>query len=151
MKRLVITVGNEMMGDDGAGPLLARLLERNRIPGWEVIDGGVVPENYFHRVRDMKPEVAVVVDACDMNLKAGSVRLISENDIADEWILSTHRLPLSFFISALKELVPEVYFIGIQPSIVAFGVPVSPEIRQAVEMVYQKLKAGKMDFPTLDD
>jgi hydrogenase 3 maturation protease len=151
VKRLVITVGNEMMGDDGAGPLLARLLEKNRIPGWEVIDGGSAPENYFHQVRDMKPEVVVVVDACEMNLEAGSVRLISESDIADEFILSTHRLPLSFFISALKELVPKVYFVGIQPSIVAFGLPISPEIRQAVEMVYQKLKTGKVDFPTLDD
>jgi hydrogenase 3 maturation protease len=51
----------------------------------------------------------------------------------------------------LKELVPKVYFVGIQPSIVAFGLPISPEIRQAVEMVYQKLKTGKVDFPTLDD
>jgi hydrogenase 3 maturation protease len=150
MKRLVITVGNEMMGDDGAGPLLARLLEKNHIPGWEVIDGGTAPENYFYRVRDMKPEVVVVVDACEMNLEAGSVRLISENDIADEFILSTHRLPLSFFISALKELVPKVYFVGIQPSIVAFGLPVSSEIRQAVEMVYDKLKTGKLDFPHLE-
>lgn len=40
MNRLVIAVGNEMMGDDGAGPLLARLMEENPIPGWEVIDGG---------------------------------------------------------------------------------------------------------------
>lgn len=138
-----------MMGDDGVGPLLARLLEQNRIPGWEVIDGGVVPENYFHRVRQMNPDLVVVVDACEMNLEAGSVRLISEDDIADEFILSTHKLPLSFFIKALKELVSEVYFIGIQPQIVAFGLPVSPKIRKAAELVYKKLKIGNIDFPPL--
>jgi hydrogenase 3 maturation protease len=139
-----------MMGDDGAGPMLARLLKKNRIPGWEVIDGGTAPENYFHRVRELNPDLVVVVDACEMNLEAGSVRLVSENDIADEFILSTHRLPLSFFLSALKELVPEVCFVGIQPAVVAFGLPVSPEIRQAVETVYDKLKTGKLDFPTLN-
>lgn len=149
MKGLVITVGNEWMGDDGAGPMLARLLEQKRIPGWEVIDGGAAPENFLHRVRDLQPETIVVVDACEMNLKAGSVRLLSESDIADEFILSTHRLPLSFFISALKELVPEVYFVGIQPAIVAFGLPVSPEIKRAVESVYRKLQSGALDFPRL--
>ncbi|APC09422.1 hydrogenase maturation peptidase HycI [Neomoorella thermoacetica] len=149
MKGLVITVGNELMGDDGAGPLLARLLEQKRIPGWEVINGGPAPENYLHRVRDLQPEAVVVVDACEMNLQAGSIRLISEKDIACEFFLTTHRLPLSFFISALKELVPEVYFIGIQPAVVAFGLPVSPEVKQAVETVYQKLQAGKLDFQCL--
>ncbi|AKX95024.1 hydrogenase 3 maturation endopeptidase HyCI [Moorella thermoacetica] len=149
MKGLVITVGNELMGDDGAGPLLARLLEQKRIPGWEVINGGPAPENYLHQVRDLKPGAVVVVDACEMNLQAGSIRLISEKDIACEFFLTTHRLPLSFFISALKELVPEVYFIGIQPAVVAFGLPVSPEVKQAVETVYQKLQAGKLDFQCL--
>ncbi|GFN23360.1 hydrogenase maturation peptidase HycI [Thermanaeromonas sp. C210] len=149
MKGLVITVGNELMGDDGAGPLLARLLEQKRIPGWQVTDGGSAPENYLHQVRELKPQVVVLVDACEMNLPPGSIRLLSESDIACEFILSTHRLPLSFFISALKELVSEVYFIGIQPAVVAFGWPVSPEVRRAVEIVYQKLQAGKLDFPYL--
>lgn len=149
MKGIVITVGNELMGDDGAGPLLARLLEQKCLPGWEVINGGSVPENCLHQVRDLKPEAVVVVDACEMNLQAGSIRLLCESDIACEFILSTHRLPLSFFISALKQLVPEVYFVGIQPAVVAFGLPVSPEVRRAVETVYQKLQTGKLDFPYL--
>lgn len=150
MKGLVITVGNELMGDDGAGPLLARLLEEKRLPGWEVINGGAAPENYLHQVRDLQPAAVVVVDACEMNLQAGSIRLISEKDIAWEFFLTTHRLPLSFFISALKELVPEVYFVGIQPAVVAFGLPISPEVKQAVETVYQKLQTGELDFPHLD-
>lgn len=138
------------MGDDGAGPLLARLLEKNRIPGWQVINGGSAPENFLYQVRDEKPEAVVVVDACEMNLQPGSIRLLSESDIAHEFFLSTHRLPLSFFISALKELVPEIYFVGIQPALVAFGLPISPEVRRAVEIVYEQLKTGKIDFPCLD-
>lgn len=149
MNRLVITVGNELMGDDGAGPLLARLLEKAPIPGWEVLDGGIAPENVYHRVRDRNPDLVVVVDACEMGLEAGSIRLLSETDIAEGFLLSTHRLPLSFFLSALHELVPEIYFVGIQPAMVAFGLPVSPEVRRAVETVYQKLKSGALDFPRL--
>lgn len=149
MDKLVITVGNELMGDDGAGPLLAKFLTQKAIPGWKVINGGSVPENYLYKVRDFKPEMVVLVDACEMNLQAGSIRLLSENEIAGEFILSTHRLPLTFFISALKELVSKVYFIGIQPAIVGFGLPVSPQVRRAVEIVYQNLQSGKLDFPYL--
>lgn len=39
--KVVLTVGNSMMGDDGAGPLLADLMEANPIDGWMVINGEV--------------------------------------------------------------------------------------------------------------
>ncbi|MBE3555281.1 MAG: hydrogenase maturation peptidase HycI, partial [Thermicanus sp.] len=51
--------------------------------------------------------------------------------------------------SALKELVPDVYFVGIQPMAVAFGAPVSSPVKEAVERVYETLKTGKPDFPRL--
>ncbi|HEY8414340.1 MAG TPA: hydrogenase maturation peptidase HycI [Thermaerobacter sp.] len=147
MKGLVITVGNELMGDDGAGPLLARLLEERGVPGWEVLDGGAMPENVVHQVRVIRPDVAVVVDACEMNLEAGSVRLVSAGDIGSDFFLTTHRLPLVFFLAALRQIVPEVYFIGIQPRQVAFGAPISPEVRRAVELVRRWLGEGHLDFP----
>lgn len=37
--KVVLTVGNSMMGDDGAGPLLAELMEADPIEGWIVING----------------------------------------------------------------------------------------------------------------
>ena len=44
VKTVVLAVGNSMMGDDGAGPLLAELMTQSPIPGWEVVDGGSAPE-----------------------------------------------------------------------------------------------------------
>ncbi|HEY8394795.1 MAG TPA: hydrogenase maturation peptidase HycI [Thermaerobacter sp.] len=143
----MITIGNELMGDDGAGPLLASLLEQLRVPGWDVLDGGPMPENVLHRVRALQPDVTVVVDACDMNLEAGSVRLVSEDDIDSGFFLTTHRLPLVFFLAALREVVSDVYFVGIQPRHVAFGVPISREVRRAVGLIYRRLREGRLDFP----
>ena len=151
MMKLIITVGNDMMGDDGAGPLLARTLEQSPLQGWQVINGGSVPENYLHVVDELRPDAAVVVDVAEMGLEAGSIRLLSENDIAEQFIMTTHNLPLSFFIGALKEIVPSVYFIGIQPKLIAFGFPISLEVERAVKIIYQKLQAGSLDFPTLED
>ncbi len=151
MTRLIITVGNDMIGDDGSGPLLARTLEQSPLQGWQIINGGSVPENYLHVVNELKPDVVVVVDAAEMGLEPGSIRLLSEKDIAGQFILTTHNLPLSFFIGALKEIVPTVYFIGIQPRVVAFGLPLSDEVKRAVEIIYQKLQAGSLDFPAIED
>jgi len=149
MKGLVITVGNSLMGDDGAGPLLARLLASSPLSGWEVINGKSAPENCIHLARRMKPEVAVVVDAAEMGLEPGSIRLLSEDYIAEQFIFTTHNLPLTFFLLALKEITPRVYFVGIQPKVVAFGYPLSQEVREAVEAVYEQLKSGSPTFPEL--
>ena len=57
-QNVVLTVGNSMMGDDGAGPLLADLLGKQPAPGWVVIDGGSAPENHVHQVLEHQPERA---------------------------------------------------------------------------------------------
>ena len=44
-KQVVFTVGNSLRGDDGAGSLLAELLQAEPAPDWVVIDGGSAPEN----------------------------------------------------------------------------------------------------------
>lgn len=60
--KVVLTVGNSMMGDDGAGPLLADLMEANPIDGWMVINGGSAPENVSYQIRALQPQCVVIVD-----------------------------------------------------------------------------------------
>ncbi|HHW41746.1 MAG TPA: hydrogenase maturation peptidase HycI, partial [Syntrophomonadaceae bacterium] len=146
MKRLLFTVGNELMGDDAAGPLLARLLTRSPLDNWEVLNGGSAPENHIHKVREFGAEMVVVVDAAEMGLSPGSIRILSEEDIANQFLMTTHNLPLSFLIKALKETVPHVLFIGIQPKHLAFYQAVSPEVKEAVKFVYDKMRNGDFDF-----
>jgi hydrogenase 3 maturation protease len=147
MKQLLFTVGNEMMGDDGAGPLLAQLLRRSPVSGWSVLDGGPVPENSLHLVRDLQPELILVVDAAEMGLATGSIRHLSEDDIVDQLLMTTHNLPLTFLINALKEIAPEVRFLGIQPSVIAFSYPVSSGVQNAVAEIHERLQSGHLDYP----
>ncbi len=141
-KKLVFTVGNSLMGDDAAGPLLARRLEDSPIRGWELVEGGPAPENLLYRVRELEPEEVLVVDAADMDLAAGEVRLIPAERLQDPFLMSTHTLPLSYLIESLREFVPRVRLLGIQPRLVSFGYPLSAEVQQAIERVYQSLKPG---------
>jgi hydrogenase 3 maturation protease len=139
-KKLVLTVGNLMMGDDAAGPMLARAIEHAPLTDWEVIDGGSVPENCLHLIREMAPEQVLVVDAADMDLMPGQVRVINADELGDPFPMTTHSLPLSYLVQSLREFAPRVDLLGIQPRVVAFGYPISPEVRQAVEGIYRNLE-----------
>jgi hydrogenase 3 maturation protease len=143
MKKLVLTVGNLMMGDDAAGPLLAQALLASPVDGWEVLDGGYAPENCLHRIRELAPEQVLVVDAADMDLAPGEIRLIDDAKLDDPFLMTTHSLPLSYLIQSLRESTPKVHLLGIQPQMVAFGFPVSPEVQQAVGQVYERLKQAE--------
>ncbi len=141
-KKLVFTVGNDMMGDDAAGPLLARMLEGSPLDDWDVLDGGSAPENYVHKIREMSPEQVLIVDAADMDLRAGEVRHIDREAIGSLFLMTTHSLPLSYLMDSIQEFVPAVELLGIQPKTVAFGYPVSGAVEHAVQRVYAWLQGG---------
>jgi hydrogenase 3 maturation protease len=148
-KKLLITVGNGMMGDDAAGPLLAQKIRLSPPDDWEVLNGGNVPENHLHQIREMAPEKVVIVDAADMALQTGEIRLIDESLIGNVVFMTTHSLPLTYLIESIKEFVPSVDLIGIQPGIMAFGYPVSPQVTQAVDRIYTWLKQNEFEIENL--
>lgn len=143
---ILLTVGNGMMGDDGAGVLLAQMLRRNPLENWTVLNGGSAPENVLHQMREMNAQRVLVVDAADMDLSPGSIRLIQPDRLEDPFLMTTHTLPLTFLIESLREFVPHVELLGIQPDIIAFGFPISNDVRKAVEQVYADLKSGSTDW-----
>jgi len=143
VSNVVFTVGNSMRGDDGAGPLLAELLEAQPAAGWVVVNGEASPENYTHRVRALTPDRVLIVDAADMELAPGDVRLLDEDCVADYFLITTHAIPLNFLIASLKETVPEIIFLGVQPRAVNFCDPISAEVRQAIEKIHHRLVNGE--------
>lgn len=136
---VVLAVGNSMMGDDGAGPLLAELMTETPIEGWTVVNGGSAPENVTHQIRALKPNRLVIVDATDMELTPGDIRIVNPDDIAEMFFMSTHNMPLNFLIDQLREDIDEVIFLGVQPDVVMFYFPMTEKVTQAVHVIYQRL------------
>lgn len=127
------------MGDDGAGALLSQLLQKSQPPDWIVLHGGSAPENLLHTIGELSPSQIIIFDAADMDLPAGSIRIISEENLQNPFFFSTHTLPLSFLIEALHEYSPQITLIGIQPETVAFGYPISYAVSEGVEMIYKSI------------
>jgi len=136
---VLLCVGNTMMGDDGAGPLLAEICAERGCGKWTVIDGGSAPENDIVAIRELQPARLMIVDATDMGLNPGEIRIIDPDDIADMFMMTTHNMPLNYLVDQLKDDVGEVIFVGIQPDIVGFYYPMTPPVKAAVETVYQRL------------
>lgn len=148
-RKLLVTVGNSMMGDDAAGSLLAQKLRQSPLDHWAALDGGSAPENCLYLIREIAPDQVLVVDAADMDLAPGEIRLIEMEEIGDPFLITTHTLPLSYLMQSLREFVPKVDLVGIQPRVVAFGYPVSVEVQQAVEDVYDSLQRDEIAWDRL--
>ena len=114
MTDIVFTVGNALMGDDGAGPLLAELLERQPAPGWEAVDGGSAPENVMHVVRAAAPDRVLLVDAAEMGLPHGEIRRIDPPLVADRFLIDTHAIPIDFLVASLEVLLA-LGVLGVHP------------------------------------
>lgn len=139
----MLAVGNPMMGDDGAGPLLYHLMTQNPIENWHAVNGGSIPENHVHTIRRLNPKRLLIVDAADMELDIGEIKIIDKESIANMFFVSTHNLPLNFLIDQLEQDIDEILFIGIQPDIVSFGFPMSEKVKSAVGFLYDLIKQGK--------
>ncbi len=134
--KLLIGIGNELKGDDAIGVFVA---ENFRAEEWKCINAGTVPENFLGVVRREKPELLVLVDAAEMSLPPGSVRIIPR-ERANSMFYSTHSLPLGEFIERAEGHSESILLIGVQPFRAGLDEKMSPEVKAAAEKLMQLLR-----------
>jgi len=153
---LVLGCGNELLGDDGFGPAVARrLCHRPEFPrSMLAMDVGTsVREVLFNIILSaVRPQRIVVVDAVDMGRQPGEVWTIAVRSLpaikCDDF--SMHQLPTSNLLRELNDVVgvdvmcvvgqvaelpPEV-----RPGLSA---PVQQAVEQAVEMILKECRAAE--------
>ena len=135
-KYILMGIGNTLRGDDGIGSIIAQSFKDR---DWLSMDCGVAPENFTSIIKKNRPNLVVLIDAVEMDLKPGEFRTISSNRIS-ALHLTTHSMPLSFLISYLREYTQELIFIGIQPKIIDYSNPVSPKVLKSSEKIIKILK-----------
>ena len=139
---IVLTAGSVLRADDAAGPVLSKKMEDAPLAGWYTIDGGQTPEDDIIEVKRERPPRLVLVDAADMALPVGSIRLLDKRDVARKSMFTTHSLPLSILIEEIEQSCEDIVFIGIQPGDTEFYNPMSPEVFDAVDAVYDAVVAN---------
>jgi len=114
MKYLVMCIGNRDGGDDSVGPYIADKLKKIHDKDFLIIDCGTVPENYTSIVKNQKPKNLLIIDAVEMGLRPGEIRIIPKEKIGLMHI-STHNIPISVLITYLESYTDNIVLIGIEP------------------------------------
>ena len=141
VENMVLTIGSVLRGDDAAGPLLAKMIEESAIDTWRVVKGDLTPEDEIGYIRLIHPKNLLVVDAADMKLEPGSIRRVTKNDVAEQFFITTHSMPISFLLSELESACDNLIFVGIQPATTEFYGSMTGDVRSAVEDIFNKLVA----------
>jgi hydrogenase 3 maturation protease len=131
----VVGMGQELRGDDGVGPRVARRLQD--VLGVNdsvlVVDAGPAPENFTGALRRFGPDIVIVVDAAQMDEIPGRIHLLDQHDCVGLSV-STHTLPPSMLAEYLDhEVGCEVMLLGIQPSQTAIGSTFSAAVLTSID------------------
>jgi hydrogenase 3 maturation protease len=155
-RTMVLGIGNRLGGDDAAGPCLVDMLNQR----WKkvkagapieitAIDAGTAPESYTSVIRRHRPDLLILVDAANMGLPPGTRRTIPPEKIG---ILSfsTHHMPLSTFISYVKEFCGKVVLVGVQPEGAGMSKHLSEVVRKSVKELVDVVLEGRVaEIPLL--
>ena len=114
MDCLIMCIGNRDGGDDAIGPYIADKLKKEEIKNFVVLDCGIVPENYTSVVKQYNPKNLTIIDAVEMGLNPGEMKIVPKEKIGKMHI-STHGIPISVLIGYLEQYLENILFIGIQP------------------------------------
>lgn len=125
----VVGVGETTLGDDGVGPLIARLLADAGVR--DVIDSGPSPELDTWRLREMNPDTVLFVDAVDFGGKPGDTALLQMDELRSS-ALDTHRAPLKLTMCYLaRELGCQCYLLAVQPRAISQGATMCREVEDS--------------------
>lgn len=148
-RKIILGIGNPLGSDDAVGPLVARRInEKLRKKAAEcqliAIDAGLSPESYTSVIRRNRPEQLILIDAADMQLPTGSIRLLPPHKIKT-MTFSTHQMPLSALVSYVQEFCGRIYIIGIQPEQTEGGGRLSASVRKSGQRLVDLILDDRLD------
>ncbi len=147
-KNILLGIGNSLRGDDGAGSFIARNFHHHL---WISLDSGTAPENFTSKIKDVKPNLLIIIDAAELNLASGAFRIIPYNKIS-ELQFSTHSIPLSFLLDYLKSFCKEIIMIGIQPGSTNLSDNLSQNVLVGCKKIIKYIKDDKVkEIKVLND
>jgi hydrogenase 3 maturation protease len=131
---VVLGVGSELRGDDAAGILVARRLNRKH-PNLVALEGHTAPESFAGKIIKLRPSHVLIVDAAEMGLDPGGWAMLGRDEL-DRTMTSTHLIPLTALAKHLEESCGcKVAFVGIQTGKCDVAVGVSAPVLLAINEI----------------
>jgi len=137
---LYVFIGNELRGDDGAGPYIAANIRNNKIRFINACNGF---ENAIGDIIELKPKRIIVIDAAFFDGRTGEVRIIDERELRDYKMVSTHTLPLNIFFDLIRNEIKdvEIIIIGICAKSIDVGEEICDEVKRTCDEIIDCLNS----------
>jgi len=127
----LLGIGNRYNHDDALGPYLAEALESR--PDYDVIDAGIIPEDYIEMTAHKHPETILMVDATDFGGEPGEVRLLYPEHVNYSGA-STHAVSLRMLAEFLQARThARIGLLAVQPADVSDGKGLSPPVSKTLD------------------
>jgi len=154
---VVLGIGNPLGGDDAVGGHVADIINRRRRKAGASLNSGIIainagpaPESYTSVIRRHHPDLLILVDAADMGLPLGALRIIAPEKIG-RLSFSTHHMPLSTFMSYVQSDCGSVLLVGVQPAQTETGTYMSDPVRKSANQLADAILEGCVTgLPELD-
>ncbi|ADG13222.1 hydrogenase maturation protease HycI [Methanocaldococcus infernus ME] len=138
---VIIGLGNELRGDDALGVYVIKKLigdrEYKEYNNILIINAKTVPDFFLNIIREFKPSHILFIDCVISNKAPGTIYLIDKDDI-QEFIFSTHTLPLEVIVKYIGEKI-EVKILGVEPKSLDFF-KMSEEVKRSGDKIVKIIK-----------
>ena len=133
----LLGIGNRYHHDDAVGPYLAEAIERR--PDYDVIDAGIIPEDYVETTANKHPDTILMVDAADFGGEPGEVRLLYPENVAYSGA-STHAGSLRILAEYMHARTrARIALLAVQPADTSDGKGLSPPVYRALDDLLDSL------------
>jgi hydrogenase maturation protease len=146
----VIGVGNEFRGDDAAGVIAARKIEKENLPGVDVIiqsgEGTALIEAW------QSYDLVIIIDASRSNSATGQIFRFdtAEQKLPDSFFnYSTHAFSVAEAVElarVLNRLPPKMIIYAVEGEKFENWVGLSPEVERATENIFRRIRAEILNF-----
>jgi len=136
-KVALVGIGHPLRGDDYVGSHIVKTLTeslKDVLPdGVYLVDAEGDIEAIIMKLVDLAPRHVMFIDACEMKLKTGEIRLLSIEETSYPFF-TTHGVPLKVLA---QQLLPKskAWVLAIQPKQSEFSEELSTEVNEAADSI----------------
>ena len=138
----IVGIGNFDRADDYAGiAVIEALTSKQFSEKVVIINAGPVPEAFTGVIKRFKPDLLIIIDAALMEEKPGTIRVFTEKDIDEAYMITPHRTSMTMYMKYLRFFLTDLegIFIGIQPTSLSYGLPLCDEVKKSVTFLARYL------------
>jgi hydrogenase 3 maturation protease len=132
-KILFVGIGNLLKTDDGVGVYISRKIKNRGSVTSLTVEVSI--ENYIGKINSLHPDILVLIDCVDMKSAAGTIKLLSLNEIQD-LTFNTHNISLRRLSDFFRM---PVFILGIQPEKIDFGEEISYLVRDVADKIIEHI------------